>query len=148
MPRTMRNTTECAKSAVMLDGEIATDVDILQGVAQGCTLSPNSFKVYISGTIVAVAAARQGVTLGGLGLMFADDFVGISEAPDRLYKEIEKALFMEHNRKWRVTANVKKKCAVVVCNQEKVYPVTFKWTWGEAELPIADQCSYLFSGEI
>ena len=47
----------------------------MQGVAQGCTLSPNLFKVYISDMIVAVEAAKQGVTVGEgkvSGLMFAD----------------------------------------------------------------------------
>ena len=71
--------TECARSAVMLDGEISNLVDILRGVAQGCTLSPNLFKVYIYDMIVAVEAARQGVTVGGdtvSGWMFADDFRG------------------------------------------------------------------------
>ena len=43
----MEKTTECARSAVMLDGEISKYVDILQGVAQGCTLSPNLFKVCV-----------------------------------------------------------------------------------------------------
>ena len=33
-------------------------VDVLQGVAQGCILSPNLFNVYISGMIVAVEAAK------------------------------------------------------------------------------------------
>ena len=45
--------------------------------------------------IVAVEAAKQGVTMGEdtvSGLMFADDFVGISETPDGLQKPIEKAL--------------------------------------------------------
>ena len=80
----MKNMTECATSAVMLDGEISKYIDILQGVAQGCTLSPNLLKVYINDTIliVAVEAAKQGVTVGEdtavSGLMFADDFVGIS----------------------------------------------------------------------
>ena len=32
---------------------------------------------------------------------------------------------------------------VVVCNEDKVNPVTFKWKWGEDELPIADQYTYL-----
>ena len=41
-----------------------------------------------------------------------------------------------------MTANVKK-CAVVVCNEDKVNPVTFKWKCGEDELPIADQYTYL-----
>ena len=41
-----------------------------------------------------------------------------------------------------MTANVKK-CALVVCNEDKVKPITFKWKWGEDELPIADQYAYL-----
>ena len=74
------------------------------------------------------------------GLMFADDFVGISETPEGLQKQIEKAL--EYTRKWRVTANVEK-CAVVVCNEDKVSPINFSWKWGEDELPIVDQYTYL-----
>ena len=92
--------------------------------------------------IVAVEAAKQGVTVGEdavSGLMFADDFVGISETPQGL-QQIEKTV--EYIRKWRVTANVKK-CAVVVCNEDKGNPVKFKWKWGEDELPIADQHTYL-----
>ena len=38
------------------------------------------------------------------GLMFADDFVGISDTPEGPQKQTEKAL--EYTRKWRVTANV------------------------------------------
>ena len=57
------------------------------------------------------------------GLMFANDFVGISEPAEGVQRHIEKAL--EYTRKWRVTANVKK-CAVVVCNEDKVNPVNFK----------------------
>ena len=45
-------------------------------------------------------------------------------------------------RQWRATANVKK-CVVVVCNEDKVNPVNFKWKWGEDELPIADEYTYL-----
>ena len=80
--------------------------------------------------IVPVEAAKQGVTIGEgtiTGLMLTDDFVGISESPEGLRKQIEKAL--EYTRKWRVTANVKK-CAVVVCKEDKVNPATFKWMWG------------------
>ena len=87
--------TECARSAVMLDGEISKYVHILRGVAQGCTLSPNLFKVYVRDMIVAVEAAKKGVTMREdtvSGLMFADDFVGISETPGGLQKHIEKAL--------------------------------------------------------
>ena len=59
------NMTECARRAVMLDGEISEYVDILQGVAQGFTLSPNLFKVYINGMVVAVEAAKARSHDGG-----------------------------------------------------------------------------------
>ena len=42
--------------------------------------------------IVPVEAAKEGVTVGGdkvTGLMFADDFEGVSETPEGLQKEIE-----------------------------------------------------------
>ena len=93
MWRIMKNRTECARSAVILDGEISKYVDILQGVAQGCTLSPNLFKVYVNEMVVAVEAAKQEVTTGEdtvSGLIFADDFVGISETRKGLQKQIKK----------------------------------------------------------
>ena len=46
MWRMMKKMTECARSAVMLEGGIPKYVDILNGVAQGCALSPIFFKVY------------------------------------------------------------------------------------------------------
>ena len=88
-------------------------------------------------------AANQGVTVGAdtvSGLVFADDFVGISEAPEGLQKQIAKALV--YTRKWRATTNVKK-CAVVVCNEYEVSTKRFSWEWGEDELPIVDEYSYL-----
>ena len=41
-----------------------------------------------------------------------------------------------------MTASVKK-CAVVVCNEDKVKPINFSWKWGEDENPIVDQYTYL-----
>ena len=52
-----------------------------QGVAQGCSLSPTLFSVFINGLLVAVEQAELGIELsdGGKvgGLLFADDFVGL-----------------------------------------------------------------------
>ena len=53
-------------SAVMLDGEISKYLDNLQGVAPGCTLSCNLFKVHINDMIEEVEAAKRiGVYDGG-----------------------------------------------------------------------------------
>ena len=110
----MEKTTECARSAVMLDGEISKYVDILQGVAQGCTLlivlSPNLFYVYINDMIVAVEAAKQGVTRGedtASGLMFADDFVTNIRSTRRIAGTDREGTTIEYTRKWRATENVK-----------------------------------------
>ena len=59
----MENIAECARNAAVQDGETSKYVDI-KGAARGCTLSPNLFKVYIDDMIVAVEAAKQGVTMG------------------------------------------------------------------------------------
>ena len=44
-----------------------------------------------------------------------------------------------------MTANAKK-WAVVVCNEDNVNPVNFKWKWGEDELPIVDQYAHAYLG--
>ena len=101
--------TEYAKSAIKLDGKTSKCSDILQGDAQGRTLSPTLFKVFINDIIRVIEAAKQGVNVGEdtiSGLMFAHDFVGTAETPDGLQKQIEKAL--EYTRKWIVTANKRK----------------------------------------
>ena len=41
-----------------------------------------------------------------------------------------------------MTSNVKK-CAVIVCNEDKKNPVNFKWKWEEDDLPTVDQYTYL-----
>ena len=99
--------TECARGAVMRDREISKCADVLRGVVQGCTLSLSAFKVYVNDMIVAVEAARQRVTVGEdtvSELMFADDFVGISEMPEGVQNQIDKAL--EYARKCKVLWNV------------------------------------------
>ena len=76
------------------------------------------------------------------GLILTDDFAGISETPE----ELQKQLFNREGARihWgrRVTAHVNGR-AVCLCNKEKVNPVHFSRKWGEDELPIVDQYTYL-----
>ena len=86
MWRMKKNMTECARSAVMLDGEISQYVDIFfKELHRDVRYDVNLWKVNINDLTEAVEAAKQGVTAGKYtvsGLMFADDLVGISEAPE------------------------------------------------------------------
>ena len=75
-------------------------------------------------------------------LLFADGFVGISETAEGLQKQTETALLIEHTRKWRVSAIVKK-CAVVFGVEDKLNQVNFSWKLGEYEVPIVDQYTHL-----
>ena len=77
-----------SRSAVLLDGECSEAFDVQQGVAQGCSLSPILFLVFINGLLKEVEQAGLGVelsdgsTIGGM--LFADDFVGVSNSEEAL----------------------------------------------------------------
>ena len=68
--------------------------------------------------------------------MLVHDFVGMSETPEGLQKQTVEAL--EYTRRCRVVAHAKKRgsCAT---NIRKTRP----WKWGEDELSIVDQYTYL-----
>ena len=56
--------------------------------------------------------------------MIADYVVGISETPEGLMKQMEKA--PEYTNKRTVTTNVRT-YAVVVCDEKKLNPVSSNW---------------------
>ena len=72
--------------------------------------------------------------------MFADDFVGISRTPKGLQKQIRENTRMHYEME---SDSEREIFAVVVCHEDEVNPVNFKWKWGEDELPIVDQYAYL-----
>lgn len=113
----LKKMTERTKSAVMVDGELSKLLDIKQGVPQGCTMSPTLFQVFINDLLTDVEAVGKGEEIGESsvsGLLFADDFVGISYTPAALQLQINAA--KAFSEKWRFSVNVPK-CAVVVCNE-------------------------------
>ena len=85
--RAIRTICESSKSAVLLDGE---QFDVEQGVAQGCSLTPIVFSIFINGLLREVEEADGGVKLSSGarlgGLLFADDFVGVTESKDQLQR--------------------------------------------------------------
>ena len=121
MWRVIKRMYEYSKSAVLLDGERLEAFGVDQGVAQGCSLSPILFSVFINGLLREVEEAEIGIDLSGGGrlggLLFADDFVGDSETKDQLQSLID--VVHAYCRKWRLKANVSKS-AVMVFSGESV----------------------------
>ena len=117
---------------MLLDGERSETIDLEQGVAQGCSLSPISFSVFIIGLLNDVEEAEIGIDLssdGRLGgIMFADDFVGVSES-NASKDQFQKFIHVVHAycRKWWLKANVSKS-EVMVFTRESVDGA---WKWGE-----------------
>ena len=110
--RVIKRMYESSKSAVLLDGERSEAFDVEQGVAQGCSLSPIYFSVFINGLLREVEEAEIGIDLLG-GLLFADDFVGVSESNDQLQTLID--VVHAYCWKWRLKANVSKSAVILGC---------------------------------
>ena len=132
---------EFSRSAVLLEGEKSDTFSLEQGVAQGCSLSPILFSVSINDLLIEVEKAGLGVQLNNGksigGLLFADDFVGMSDSSENLQKLID--VVHKFCNRWRLKANVSK-CAVVVFSNSKV---PGSWIWGEHTIPQASSYCYL-----
>ena len=91
--RIIKQMYDFSRSAVLLEGEKSEAFSLEQGVAQGCSLSPILFSVFINDLLVEVEEAGLGVQLNNgksiAGLLFADDFVGISDSSENLQKLID-----------------------------------------------------------
>lgn len=85
-------------------------------------------------------AAGEGGKVGDRkvsGLLFADNFVGMPDAPEALQRNIDAAMTFVQN--WRLLPNVKKKCTA----KHGIEPADFSWKRGNEELPTVDQYIYL-----
>ena len=110
-------------------------------MAQGCSLSPILFSVFINDLLVEVQEAGLGLQLNSGssigGLLFADDFVGITDSKEKLQKLID--VVHKYCNRWRLRANVCK-CAVMVFSRNSVGG---SWMWGEHSVPLVSNYCYL-----
>ena len=60
--RVIKKMYESSRSAVLLEGEQSAAFNVEQGVAQGCSLSPILFSVFING-LLKVEHAELGIEL-------------------------------------------------------------------------------------
>ena len=99
------------------------------------------FSVFISDLLGEIDRAQIGIQLKSGnkvgGLLFADDFVGITESSENLQQLID--IIYEFCSKWHLHANVNKS-TVLVFGKDKVKG---KWNWGDHVLPIVSNYTYL-----
>ena len=141
MWRVIKKMYEESKSMVFLDGERSEGFKVEQGVAQGCSLSPILFSVFINDLLKEVEEAELGVELNTgnriSGLLFADDFVGVSDSKESLQKLID--VVHRFCNRWRLRANISKS-AVMVFSRNMVEG---DWMWGKQKLPNVSSYTYL-----
>ena len=142
MWRVIKKMYEESRSMVLLDGERSEGFNIEQGVAQGCSLSPILFSVFINDLLKEVEETELGVHLSNgkrmSGLLFADDFVGVSESKENLQKLID--IVYKFCNRWRMRANVSKSAVMVFSRNI----VKGDWMWGKNKLP--NVSSYIYLG--
>ena len=110
-----------------MNGCISDYFDIYQGVAQGCTLSPTLFLIFIGGLIKEIERTVPSLpSLELNGSLFADDFVGLSNSEQGLQALIDVYAYT--------------KCAVVFRNEKELDGA---WTWGDSVLPHLNYYTYL-----
>ena len=63
MWRVIKKMYMSSRSAVLLEGEISDSFNVDQGVAQGCSLSPILFSVFINDLLKEVEQAELGIQL-------------------------------------------------------------------------------------
>ena len=93
-----------SRSAVLLEGEKSDSFNVEQGVAQGCSLSPILFSVFINDLLKEVEQVELGIQLSSGktvgGMLFADDFVGVTDSKESLQKLID--VVYSYCSKWRL----------------------------------------------
>ena len=141
MWRVTKNMYEASRSAVLLEGEKSPAFSVEQGVAQGCSLSPILFSVFINDLLKDVEEAGLGIELSSGkmigGMLFADDFVGITDSKESLQKLIN--VVHRYCNRWRLKANVGKSAVMVFSRNV----VEGEWNWGEHQLPKVSNYCYL-----
>ena len=111
----IKNMYEASRSAILLEGEKLAAFRVEAGVAQGCSLSPILFSVFINDLLKAVEEAGLGIEISSGkrigGMLFADDFVGVSESRESLQKLFD--VVYGYYNKWTLKTNVGKSALMV-----------------------------------
>jgi Reverse transcriptase (RNA-dependent DNA polymerase) len=142
MLRTIVSLYASTRSRVLVNGEMSEPFDIEKGVAQGCTLSCTLFDAFVNDLLVELDESGFGVEVGEKtihSLMFADDFIGLEQSPERLANMMQ--VIERWCNRWGLEANVAK-CAIVVFSGQEG-DKDYGWTWGGELVPVRNSYTYL-----
>ena len=109
--RIMRSLYSILSAQALVDGEASRKVDILQGVRQGCPLSPSLFGLFINELAKKLIQCASNVQVGLhhlRTLLYADDIVLLADSPGNLQSMM--TVVDEFCRKWRMSLNLGKSC--------------------------------------
>ena len=102
MWRVIKKMYMSSKSVTLLEGEKSDLFNVEQGVAQGCSLSPMLFSVFNNYLLKEVEQVELGIQLSSGktvgGMLFAYDFVGVSDSK----KSLQKLIDVVYNRDYKL----------------------------------------------
>ena len=110
----LQNMYAKAVSVVQVNEEVSSQFPCLNGVRQGCTLSPLLFSLFISDLEQSLGEENGGIQLIRSRLhllLFADDLVLLSESPEGLQRSLNG--LAEFCNTWNLKVNLKK--TKIVC---------------------------------
>lgn len=138
--RILRSLYSDLQASVLVEGEPSRATPLLQGVRQGCPLSPILFSCYINDLVRRLKELGYGVPIGDrdlTGLLYADDIVLMADSADKLQEMIDEVA--KFCSEWRLSLNAKKSKIMVVAPNSA--------TNGSLEASSDDEPTYTFRGE-
>jgi exonuclease III len=148
--RILRGLYSRLKSSVLVEGEPSNDAPLLQGVRQGCPLSPILFSCFVNNLVDRLKEKGFGVEIGNrelCSLLYADDIVLLANSAEELQAMIE--VVDNYCREWRLSVNLGKSKVMIVApngvaakdSRQAVEPPEF--TFRGVPLEIVDRYKYL-----
>ena len=140
--RVIRAAYRQTRSKVTMQGATSAQFDLLQGVAQGCPLSPVLFIIFLDDLLQALYAQCRGDgVLSGtelrdfIGSLYADDFFAPSTTELGLQRIV--AAVQDHSEDWDWHAHFVKSKGMLQFAEEMCPPPQLMW--GAHTLPVCTQ---------
>jgi hypothetical protein len=134
------------QTSVLVDGERTRYVPSLQGVRQGCPLSPALFGLFIEELAVRLSKIEGGAAVGAnllRTLLYADDIVLIADSVEQLQEMID--VLAKYCAEWRMSVNLSKSQAMVI-KAKNSFNTSIRWQWTLNGSPVKLVEEYLYLG--